>query len=394
MSSANHVMSAKRQRRTVTRVVALTLLLLSASPRAHEIGTTQVVVSFAGEGRYEIQIVTDAVALVDKLQAAGGEPPSGASDPARLQAGMQALDSRFRRRVVLTFDGMPATPDISYSVAPAGAASSAPVATLRLTGAVPPGARGMRWSYGWTFASYAMTVHSDRSGPPVTQWLEGGQTSDEIAFAAPAPHPGRLRTAARYAALGFTHIVPGGLDHVLFVLGIYLLGRKLRPVLWQVSAFTLAHSITLGLSMLGVLAVPPSIVEPLIALSIAYVAVENLFVTGLSSRRIALVFAFGLLHGLGFAGALQELGLPRAEFLTALVAFNAGVEAGQIAVLAAAFLVVGLPWGGRAWYHRRIVVPASALIACVAVYWTFERLASVAAFTRTIAFIVGWSAQI
>jgi hypothetical protein len=392
MSSTNCVPSANRRRRSALLVAALAVSLLTASPRAHEIGTTQVAAFFAGDARYEIQIVTDAVALVEKLNAVGGESPSGGSDPARLQAEMQALDSRFRRRVVLTFDGLPVTPDISYSVAPAGAAS-APVATVRLTGAVPPGARAMRWSYGWTFASYAMTVRSDPSGPPVTQWLEGGETTDEIVLVIPAPHSGRLGTAARYAALGFTHIVPGGLDHVLFVLGLYLLGRQLRPVLWQVSAFTVAHSITLGLSMLGVLAAPPSIVEPLIALSIAYVAVENLFVTGLSSRRIALVFAFGLLHGMGFAGALQELGLPRAEFLTALIGFNAGVEAGQIAVLAAAFLAAGLPWGGRAWYHRRIVVPASALIACVAIYWTVERLVSSAAFTRTIAFIVGWSAQ-
>lgn len=380
-----------RRARSAMLAAALAVSLLTTSAHAHEIGTTQVTASFGGDGRYEILITTDAVALVEKLHAAGGDSVSTGSDPMRL-AEMQALDSRFRGRVVLTFDGLPATPDISYSVAPAGAAS-APVATVRLAGAVPPGARGMRWSYGWTFASYAMTVRSDRSGPPVTQWLAGGETTDEIALATPAPHSGRLRTAARYAALGFTHIVPGGLDHVLFVLGLYLLGRKLRPVLWQVSAFTVAHSITLGLSMLGVLAVSPSIVEPLIALSLAYVAVENLFVTGLSSRRIALVFAFGLLHGMGFAGALQELGLPRAEFLMALIGFNAGVEAGQIAVLAAAFLAAGLPWGGRAWYHRRIVVPASALIACVAIYWTVERLASSAAFTRTIAFIVGWSAQ-
>lgn len=113
-----------RRARSAMLGAALAVGLLTSSARAHEIGTTQVAVSFAGERRYEIQIVTDAVALVDKLQAAGGEPPSGGSDPARLQADMQALDSRFRRRVVLTFDGMPATPGISYSVASAGAASA------------------------------------------------------------------------------------------------------------------------------------------------------------------------------------------------------------------------------------------------------------------------------
>ena len=116
---------------------------------------------------------------------------------------------------------------------------------------------------------------------------------------------------------------------MLFVLGIYLLSGRARSVLWQVSAFTVAHSITLGLSMYGVVAVSPRIVEPLIALSIAYVAIENIFLSELKSWRVALVFAFGLLHGMGFAGALQELGLPRSEFVTALVTFNVGVEAGS-----------------------------------------------------------------
>ena len=114
--------------------------------------------------------------------------------------------------------------------------------------------------------------------------------------------------------------------------------------------------------------------EPLIALSIAYVAVENIFVSELKSRRVALVFAFGLLHGMGFAGVLQELGLPRSEFVTALVTFNLGVEAGQLAVIGAAFLLVGFHWSHRAWYRTRIVVPVSALIACLAVYWTIARL--------------------
>ena len=159
---------------------------------------------------------------------------------------------------------------------------------------------------------------------------------------------------------------------MLFVVGIFLFSRQLRTVLWQVSAFTLAHSLTLGLSIYGLLSVPSSIVEPLIAISIAYIAIENLVLTELKPWRIGLVFAFGLLHGMGFAGALQELGLPRSEFLTALVTFNVGVEAGQLAVIGAAFLLVG--WQcHREWYRGRVVVPASVLIGCTAVYWTVER---------------------
>ena len=112
----------------------------------------------------------------------------------------------------------------------------------------------------------------------------------------------------------------------------------------------------------------------MIAISIAYVAIENIFLSELKSWRIALVFAFGLLHGLGFAGALKELALPRSEFLTALVTFNVGVEIGQLTVIAAAFLLVGWHCSHRTWYRRQIVVPASGLIACTAVYWTIERL--------------------
>ena len=112
------------------------------------------------------------------------------------------------------------------------------------------------------------------------------------------------------------HILPKGLDHILFVLGIFLLSPRWKTMLLQVTAFTVAHSITLGLSIYGIVSLPSRIVEPLIALSIAYVAIENLLTRELKPWRLALVFMFGLLHGLGFAGVLRELGLPREEFLT------------------------------------------------------------------------------
>jgi len=370
----------------VVLLTAMAVYLAGGSPAAHEIGTTQVSAVLAEDGTYDIRLVTDAAALVEKLSVAHGRASSQETNPTRLQVLLSQLDAVFRRRVSLAFDSASIDPAIAYSVA-AGDGLAAPIATIRLTGTMPSGAHAVRWSYGWTFASYALTVRRGPNRQPVTHWLEGGQTSPAIDITAPAPD--RLRTAGRYLVLGFTHIVPGGLDHVLFVLGIYLLNRRLRSVLWQVSAFTVAHSITLALGMAGILTVSPAIVEPLIALSIAYVAVENLFVSELTSRRVALVFGFGLLHGLGFAGVLRELGLPRGEFLTALVTFNLGVEAGQLAVIGAAFLLVGWRYGGHEWYRRRVVVPASCLIAAMAFYWTFERVAASPALIRTIAFIVG-----
>jgi hydrogenase/urease accessory protein HupE len=283
------------------------------------------------------------------------------------------LDGNFRRRVKVGFDTSEAGHGVSYSVAPGG--GSAAVATIQLTGKVPPGARTFNWSYGWTFATYALTIQTS-TGASVTQWLEGGQSSTPSTLTSAEPPVSRPATALRYLVLGFTHIVPHGLDHMLFVLGIYLLSGRARSVLWQVSAFTAAHSLTLGLSLYGVLAVSSKVVEPLIAISIAYVAIENIFVSKLKAWRVALVFAFGLLHGLGFAGALKDVGLPRSEFLTALLTFNVGVETGQLAVIGAAFLLVGWHCSQRAWYRARVVVPASALIACIAVYWTVERLSS------------------
>jgi hydrogenase/urease accessory protein HupE len=280
----------------------------------------------------------------------------------------------FRQRVKVTFDGSEAHPTIGYSVAAGNDAGAAAIATIRLTGRIPANARHFTWTYGWTFASYALTIRSAGSDQFTTQWLEGGQSSPPSLLTAPAPQMTRMRTAWRYLTLGFTHILPNGLDHMLFVLGIYLLSARARFLLWQVSAFTLAHSITLGLSMYGVISVSPRIVEPMIAVSIAYIAIENIFLAELKSWRVALVFVFGLLHGMGFAGALKELGLPRADFMTALLTFNVGVEAGQLAVIGAAFLLVGWHCANRSWYRGRIVIPASAMIGCIAAYWTLERL--------------------
>ena len=284
----------------------------------------------------------------------------------------------FRRKLTLAFDGTSVRPVIAYSVAsPSPSATdvlSSPVATIVLTGELPRGAARLTWTYGWTFASYALSVRQATAREPAVAWLEGGQTSQPFSITGPASPMGRFEIAIRYLSLGFTHILPKGLDHMLFVLGIFLLSRRLRQVLWQVSAFTVAHSITLGLSIYGVISVPAVVVEPLIALSIAYVAIENLFVAEVRARRIALVFLFGLLHGMGFAGALKEVGLPRSEFVTALVTFNLGVEGGQLAVIGIAFLLVGWYCSRHAWYHRRIVMPASAIMACIAVYWTLQRL--------------------
>jgi hypothetical protein len=132
--------------------------------------------------------------------------------------------------------------------------------------------------------------------------------------------------------------------------------------------------VTLGLTMYGVVSLSPRIVEPLIALSVAYVAIENVVIGRLTVWRPFVVFCFGLLHGMGFAGALRELRLPRSEFLPALVSFNVGIELAQLAIIAAAFLAVAMWYRDKPWYRSRVVVPASAAIAAVGLFWTVERI--------------------
>lgn len=208
-----------------------------------------------------------------------------------------------------------------------------------------------------------------------------GPSSDgaDFAMAALGPDaashvtPGFAETAGRYLVLGFEHIVPLGVDHVLFVLALFLLSPRLAPLLLQLTTFTLAHSLTLALVAMGVMSPPASVVEPLIAASIVFVGVENLRRRRLGPTRLAVVAAFGLLHGMGFAGVLHELGLPEGHSWLALAAFNVGVELGQIAVVLAA---LALTWRSRVdgEHPRWIRVPASGAIALMGLFWVVVRV--------------------
>jgi hydrogenase/urease accessory protein HupE len=192
--------------------------------------------------------------------------------------------------------------------------------------------------------------------------------------------PSRIAVLRTYFQLGAEHILTG-IDHLLFVFCLVLLVRELRKLVATVTAFTLAHSITLAAATLGFVNVPAPPVEATIALSIVFLASE---VCRDPTHRSAVTqsypwivaFSFGLLHGLGFAGALAEIGLPRGEIPLALFAFNVGVEFGQLAfiaaVLSAGYLARVLAPRAPAWAPR----PAAYAIGCIASYWVFERLSA------------------
>lgn len=177
-----------------------------------------------------------------------------------------------------------------------------------------------------------------------------------------------------YLQLGFTHVIPFGFDHILFILCLFLFNSKPKTVLLQCTVFTIAHSIALGLSAAGAVMYNPNCIEILIALTILYTAIENIFFTKKSAIRFLLIFIFGLIHGFGFATALKEIGIDKEQFFSSLISFNIGVEVGQITIILLAYLLISKWFSEKVWYEQRIVYPISSAIGCIALYWTIERI--------------------
>src|SRR5688500_17547205 len=351
-------------------LVALALVAGTRAPLAHESERTKVTLALAADGRFTLDVANDPSWLLLRLEtfAGGSVPPTLTA--AERDRRLAQLTEVFADRIVLFVDAHEVRASAVEYIPPTsrepGAGSREPedaLAIFRLTGVMPRDATRLRWLYGLVADPYPLEVRQP-DGSSTVEWIHGTNWSDVIDLSRTFTRPTRAEIARQYLWLGYTHILPQGLDHILFVLGIFLLSPHWKTMLLQVSAFTVAHSITLALSIYGVVSLPPRIVEPLIALSIAYVAIENIVTRELKPWRLVLVFMFGLLHGLGFAGVLRELGLPREEFLTALVTFNLGVEGGQLTVIALALVAVA-PFMKKGWYRQRVVIPASLVIAAV-----------------------------
>ena len=357
----------------------LAALLISVSVVAHEAERTRVTLTLAADGSFVLDVANDPMWLLLRLETfAGGTAPANMSAADRDRR-LAQLTPVFADRVVLFVDAHEVRATSVEYVSPSkrepGTGNREPtgeLASFRLRGSMPRDATRLRWLYGLVGDRYPLEIRQP-DGSSAIEWIDGTNWSDVIDLSHSFTRPTRTEIVREYLWLGYTHILPKGLDHILFVIGLFLLSPRLKTLLLQVTAFTIAHSITLGLSMYGIVSLPSRVVEPLIALSIAYVAIENLLTRELKPWRVALVFMFGLLHGLGFAGVLRELGLPRAEFLTALLTFNAGVELGQLTIIAGAWLLVGA-FMQRPWYRKAIVVPASCGIALIGLYWTVSRL--------------------
>ena len=353
--------------------VSLCLVVAAAMTSAHEvrpaIGDLEVV-----EGQVEITLTLNGEALVagvslegientDALDASEDVDRLRALEPDALRAELEPRMPEFIRSLDLTAGDRPvALEPVQIDVAEVGNTDLPRDTVLILSGPVPDGARTLNLD--WPAAYGALVLRQQRVDEPYTGYLEGGQSSGPIAIGGGDEASGWM-TFVTYIPVGFDHILPKGLDHILFVLGLFFLSTRMTPLLWQVSAFTLAHTVTLAMAVLGIVSVPGSIVEPLIAASIVYVAVENIVSDKLHRWRPFVIFGFGLLHGLGFASVLGEFGLPDGQVVPALIGFNVGVELGQLTVIAIAFILV--------WYAIRVdrgeadVAPAQGLYAVLAV---------------------------
>ena len=380
-------MRVRPRRRTAAAALAV-LLALCSTPllRAHPAATSFVIVTVSPARVATVDITTDPASLLLKFESSDAPDPAGVPAGA-IVARVTALMPVLLRHLALETDR--GALDLSLAeVAPA--VDNAGRMRVTLTAAVPAAARTLRWRSSLFLGSYPVCVRGGDARAATDpeagerraevdidgyEWLVKDEWTATHAVSELAQRSGWWSRLGSAILLGFTHILPGGLDHVLFVIGVFLLAAGTRSLLLQITAFTVAHSVTLAMAAMGLISAPGAIVEPLIALSIAYVAIENLVRSSLSRWRLAMVFGFGLLHGLGFAGALRDLGVSQADLPATLVGFNIGVELGQIAVVLLAAIVIRLvpvPAGRR---QQWVAAPASVAIAATGIVWAVQRMA-------------------
>ncbi|WP_413720901.1 HupE/UreJ family protein [Silicimonas sp. MF1-12-2] len=368
----------------VVRVILAWLVssaVLINSAAAHEVQPGVMDVEMTGDtlDLYVEWILEAPIAGLDLEGVADTNEAEGAEEYDRLRGfAPEALAEAFgqawpdlQRKITVRAGDTPLELTVSdVDVPEVGDVELARTSTVHLKAALP--ADDTPLVIGWSADLGPLVVRQRNVDGGYAGYLVSGALSD------PIPRTGGTDQSAGaafadYIGVGFDHIVPKGLDHILFVLGLFFLSLHLRPLLWQVTAFTLAHTVTLALGALDIIRISPDIVEPLIAASIVYVAVENLLVRTLHPWRPAIVFGFGLLHGLGFASVLQDFGLGSSHFIPKLIGFNVGVEIGQLAVIATAFLTLAVLFGSHYWWHRRIAAPVSVAIAVIAAFWVLER---------------------
>ncbi len=373
--------------------LCLALVLLCIIPTASadlvKPALIEIIVDKQGDVKVEIRASIEALltGINGKYKNTKDAPNAPEYDRLRkmsseqLQPEFKAFAAIFLSKVKLQTDTAKTIPlTISEVKIPERGYTKVPrISLIKLQGKVNLSAQSVQWYYPMSFGDYAVRLKQvDKAKQQFHwsewQWLRKDIISEPLSLTEVIAEKPLYQTIGNYIELGYKHILPKGMDHILFIFGLFLFSSKFRPLLWQITMFTIAHTITLGLAMNGLFDLSERIVQPLIALSIVYVGIENIFNKGLQKSRLVLVFAFGLLHGLGFASMLSDFGMPDNAFVTALISFNIGVELGQLSILLGAFLLIGIIFSKRDWYKPLVINPASLLIAIIAFYWFIDRL--------------------
>jgi len=366
------------------RIIAaiIAFICVTVTIRAHPLTFTNTLLSIKANSSFQVHLLydLDALALGAPLDTNDANLVTALTNLSQdeFNERIDRLRRLFKRRVRIRFDDKPQDFDVSFPDYGTSRTREAEIPTVlgltaQLSGTIPPEATTVEFFASRAFGEVHLTIVDAVRNVELRSILEPGERSEKFSLIDPVPQPQDNGNAFRYLRLGFVHIVPNGLDHILFVLGLFLLSTKLRPLLWQVTSFTIAHAVTLTLATFEFVALSGALVEPLIALSIAYVAIENTLTERLTRWRPVIVFAFGLLHGLGFASVLNALGLPTETRLISLISFNVGIELGQFTVIGVAAAL--LNWCRiKPWYRRRVVVPISLGLALIGLYWAVDRV--------------------
>ena len=368
----------------------LTVIVLCLPANADVVKPALVEVSVFSDRSTIVQIRTSVEALLTGINGRyrnTQEAPNSEEYDRYRELGSDELKTVFEEfhselldGISLTVDGTKIPLSVGMVDVPSPGYTKVPrTSIIELVGEIPDRATSLRWYYPLRFGDQAVRVRqvNESSGEyhwSAYQWIKKDEPSKPFSLTEVYTKPTFWSVAYIYTEVGFLHIVPKGLDHILFVLGIFFISMRLRHLILQVTMFTVAHSITLALGAYGLISLPPRLVEPMIALSIVYVAVQNLMTDQLSRHRLPVIFGFGLLHGLGFASILTEFGLPEELYLAALLWFNVGVEFGQLALLVCAYLAFTVWFNDPSRYRRVVSVPGSLLIAAVGAFWVLERV--------------------
>jgi len=368
-------------------VVTLSLLFLSVCVSAHEIKPAIVDLNYVGNSDKN-QLMVEMIVNLESLMADIAPEHDDTNDSqnsaryeqlrsldeATLHEAFAGFKSEFLSNINITdANGARLNLDLlALDIATEQNADIARDTTVSLISELPDDVAAFSWQWDKAFGEAIVRANSDTQTLDFATLLAPGDATPLIHFTQQTTQS-VANVIKNYIKLGFIHIIPKGLDHILFVLGLFLLSTHWRALLLQVTTFTIAHSITLALGVTNTLSVSPGIVEPLIALSIVFVCIENLLASKMGKWRLATVFVFGLLHGLGFASVLDGLGLDNTHFVAALLGFNLGVEIGQLAIIAVCLLAVGLWFGEKPWYRPYFSKPASIVIGLIGLFWFLQR---------------------